>query len=214
MAFSLQGVLNWSVEWCAKDHVQYWMKAPQRNMVTLDGITYFDCSSFVFFAMWLGGGFNVKTYGYSNVLTDYTQVWENENGVLVNKANAWTVTPMEACLKKAGWVKILPGDEISPKPGDIMVKTKQHTEICYSTTPFKTMGARNPSLSPPEQVAIHTSNLSYWDCWYHLPEPEPPDPPEPPPTPPEPPAPVPPYPPGKKMNIMLMLKPYWKYGFK
>lgn len=198
---------DWAVTWCEKPNVQYWMSYPQRNMVKIDGITYFDCSAFTFFAMWLGGGMNPRSVGYSDVLTDYTHIWYDESlGRWVNRANAWTVTPMENALKYLGWERRTAAQGYTPKAGDIMVKIKAHTEICYKESPFTCMGARTSSLPPDEQVSIHGSTLGYWDCWYHLPQEEPPTPPEP-----EPPVPPPQH--GKKMNIMLMLKPYWKYGF-
>lgn len=186
-----QAMFNWSVEWCNKDKVGY--DQDYRNQQVHDGVTYYDCSSFLFFACWLGGGYDMSLIGYSTDLNKY------HNG----EANAWVVHTMEEDLPTLGYTRYNM-DEGTPQPGDIMVKTWEHTEICYSTSPFKTMGARSRHHPLDEQVAIHYSELSYWDGFWRLGG-EPPTPPGPGPVPPS---------ERKKMPLWMMIKPYRKYGIQ
>ena len=92
--------------------------------------------------------------------------------------------------------------EAYPEPGDIRIKIATHTEICYSREPCVTMGARNSHLDLVDQVAVHSSDMGYWDRFWRYGD-----------TPPEPRPPVPPTP-HEKSKIWFMLKPYWKYGIR
>lgn len=150
---SLQGAFDWAVAWCNRSNVGY--DQSYRNMQVHNGVTWFDCSSFTFFALWQGGGFDVGSLGFSTNLSDYTSI--------PNTANAWVVHTMEEYLPDLGWVVNNIGD-IAPSPGDIVVRNYEHCEMVYSTAPLATMGARNPNLPLNDQVAIHqVSDLSYYD---------------------------------------------------
>lgn len=168
--FSLQGMMNWAAAMCNAPDVGY--SQSYRNYQTVNGITYFDCSSFVFFAMWLGGGFPVGDYGYSTDLSAY------QNGT----ANAWTVTPLTTALSAAGWNRVST-DPANWLPGDILVKTRTHCEICYSApTPLMQMGAHGTGggTTPlADQVSIEPSYSGYYDQVWR-------DPTQPTPTPPDP----------------------------
>ena len=157
MSYNPQGMFNWAVNWCNRANVGYWDSFPERNQQTINGITYYDCSSFTFFACWLGGGLDVGSLGYSTNLADY------HNGVV----NAWTVTSMISALTYAGW-NIIPITNATSnlQPGDILAKIHTHTEIFYSNNPVQTMGARNSSLPLADQVSIHTTSLSYIQGYY------------------------------------------------
>lgn len=150
---SLQDAFNWAVDWCNRANVGY--DQDYRNMQVHNGVTWFDCSSFTFFALWQGGGFDVGSLGYSTNLSDYTSI--------PNTANAWVVHTMEQDLPSLGWTVYNIG-QISPQAGDIVVKHYQHCEMVYSTSPLATMGARNPDLPLADQVSIHTvTDLSWYD---------------------------------------------------
>lgn len=147
---NLQGMFDWAVNMCNAANVGY--SQTYRNYETVNGITYFDCSSFTFFALWLGGGFDVGHFGYSTNLSDYQNRLEN----------AWIVTEMINCLQAAGWTRMDP-EQVQWLPGDILAKTRTHTEICYSNSPLQTMGARNPNLPLADQVSIHGASTGYYD---------------------------------------------------
>lgn len=150
---SLQGAFDWEVDWCNRANVGY--DQDYRNMQVYNGITWFDCSSFTFFALWLGGGFDVGSLGFSTNLSDYTSI--------PNTANAWVVHTMEQYLPSLGWTSYNIG-QISPQAGDIVVKDYQHCEMVYSASPLATMGARNPNLPLVDQVSIHqVTDLTWYD---------------------------------------------------
>ena len=136
MAFSIQGMYDWSVRECSRTDVAY--SQSYRNQQTVNGITYYDCSSFVFFAMWLGGGLDVGALGFSTDINKY------HNG----DANAWVVTSMvNTYLPQVAGFEFYDASNTSWQAGDILAKTnvireRRHTEICYAT-PTRTMGAHN-----------------------------------------------------------------------
>lgn len=202
--FSLQGMINWAVEWCNKPNVGYSMTRQYRNMGLKDGyITCFDCSSFTFFAIWLGGGYNVGRLGYKTDLEKY-RTMGGQDGY-----NAWDVSWMRRGLPYIGFEK-LPYVPDVWKPGDILVKLHQHTEICYAS-PRITMGAHTDKYALPQQVSINTWNTdaSYYDeVWRYTNGEEPIIPPAPPDpfNPPDPGGDTRP----KKMPIWMMTKPWWK----
>lgn len=159
------GMMQWAADMCSRPDVGY--SQAYRNYVTVNGITYFDCSSFTFFAMWIGGGLDVGSLGYSTTLSDYQQ----------GLANAWVVSTMVQALQSLGWVQASAADPTQWLPGDILVKTRTHTEILYSQSPLECMGARNSSLPLSDQVAIHSCPTNYYDqVWRDPSSPTPPTP--------------------------------------
>ena len=127
---NLTGMYDWAVLECQRTDVAY--SQTYRNQQTVNGITYYDCSSFTFFAMWLGGGLDVGALGYSTNLSAY------HNGT----ANAWTVTSMLRALSTLPEVQQYSPRDVTWQAGDILAKTRTHTEICYAP-PRQTMGAHN-----------------------------------------------------------------------
>lgn len=172
MPFNLQGAYNWIEQQCNAANVRY--SQSYRNMRTVDGLTYFDCSSLIFFGMWLGGGLDVAALGYSDILSWYT----NPNYETGEVANAWIVQTMEPKLISLGWVDVRLDMPEEWLPGDILIKHNQwHTEMVYSGQPnLMQMGARNSSLTAADQVSIHTLYTNYYDRILR-------DPTQPPPTP-------------------------------
>ena len=156
--YSRQGAFDWAVQMCNAPDVGYSQR--YRNYKTVDGITYFDCSSFMFFALWLGGGLDVGSLGFSTTLSDY------QNGL----ANAWVVATMVNYLRQLGWQQISMSDTSLWLPGDILVKTRTHTEMINSMNPMQSMGARNSSLPLADQVAIHSFSTGYYDQIWRDPE--------------------------------------------
>ena len=148
MAFSIQGMYDWAVQECQRSDVGY--SQSYRNQQTVNGITYYDCSSFTFFACWLGGGLDVGAYGYSTNLSAY------HNG----QANSWTVTPMINALSNTQGFQVFDPTTEPWQAGDILAKTRTHTEICYAP-PRQTMGAHNTSRG----VTINDfqTSLTYYD---------------------------------------------------
>ena len=201
--FSLQGMYDWAVEWCNKPNVGYSMTFDYRNMGIKDGyITCFDCSSFLFFAIWLGGGFDVGELGYPTDL----YLYQTSGGAA--PYNAWDVAGMRRRLPYIGFSKIEPMPD-AWKPGDILVKIGAHTEICYAS-PRRTMGAHSSKPELALQVSINEWNTQigyYNEIWRYTGG-------EPPIVPPGPPDPYNPGDPGyterKKMPIWMMCKPWWK----
>lgn len=147
MAFSIRDMYDWAAQECQRTDVAY--SQTYRNQQTVNGITYYDCSSFVFFACWLGGGLDVGALGFSTNLSDY------HNG----RANAWVVTSMVyTYLPQVAGFEFLDPKTVPWQEGDILAKTdvpreRRHTELCY-TLPTRTMGAHNPTAG----VSINSYN--------------------------------------------------------
>ena len=164
MAFSIQGMYDWSVYECNRTDVAY--SQTYRNQQTVNGITYYDCSSFTFFAAWLGGGLDVGSLGYSTNINDY------HNGT----ANAWTVNSMIRAIRSlTDWQQLDPQTD-AWQEGDILAKTNTHCEICY-LPPRQTMGAH--STAGGVSINQYQTSLSYYDVilrYVGTPGPHPPGP--------------------------------------
>lgn len=129
---------QWAVNTCNATNVGYSQK--YRNAQTVNGITYYDCSSFVWYALKAGGFENIGN-------------------------SPFTTRSMGAILEEAGFTK---KDSVSSGwlAGDIMWKNG-HTEMCYK--PLDTgiggvcMGAHSATGSLANQVSIGdvNGNASY-----------------------------------------------------
>lgn len=136
---SIQQAYNWAVETCANENVGY--SQEYRNQQTVKGITYYDCSSFIWYSL-LAGGFDVKS---ANSGSSYP---------------FWTGT-QSACLRLLGFKKHSPSDPWLP--GDILLRTG-HTEMAFDST--RTMGAHTAKAPLPEQVSINANDSR--DNWLEL----------------------------------------------
>ena len=164
MAFSIQGMYDWAVRECQRTDVAY--SQTYRNQQTVNGITYYDCSSFTFFACWLGGGLDVGALGYSTDINAY------HNGT----ANAWTVNSMIRTLAAVSGFQQFNPRYVSWEAGDILAKTNTHCEICYAP-PRQTMGAH--STAGGVSINQYQSSIDYYDVlirWTDAPGPIPPGP--------------------------------------
>lgn len=129
---------SWAIGKCNDDNVGY--SLTYRNQRTVNGITYYDCSSFINYAL-NAGGFSTPSYA----------------------PNKWpfTTVNMRSELLRLGFKKM--STSITWKRGDILWK-KGHTEMAYSAT--QSMGARSANLPLEEQVSIHATGASDWEELY------------------------------------------------
>lgn len=150
MAINLNKAYQWAIDTCERPDVGY--KQAYRNQQTVNGITYYDCSSFIFYAL-KEAGFDVAGQAYT------TAVGEAYSG------NAITTHTERAWLTALGWQQVPITGEW--KPCDILWRTG-HTEMVYSggTGSGVTMGAHGENgIALPNQVSIKSStdNYSQWE---------------------------------------------------
>lgn len=120
---------NWAVNTCNRHDVGYSQK--YRNQQTVDGITYYDCSSFIWYALQAGG---FEGIGNSPFVT----------------AN------MRGILTSIGF-KDYDAQSVAWEPGDIVWR-KGHTEMVYDD--HITMGAHTANAPLADQVSIRTKPVS------------------------------------------------------
>ena len=127
---NLRGFINWCIEKCNSPNVGY--SQQYREEQTVNGITYYDCSSFVWYGL-AHNEFDIEATGHP----DY----------------AFNTTAMPTDLPKMGWTEIDRSGEL--KPGDIGVSA-DHTEVVYEggNGEAKFMGAHSSSYPLEEQVSI------------------------------------------------------------
>lgn len=136
MAFDLNKFYTWAINTCNANNVGY--SQNYRNQKTVNGITYYDCSSFVNYAL-LAGGAETPNYAPNhNAFTTYT-----EAQVLIS----------------LGWTEVSNTGEY--KAGDIGLNAT-HTEICYKGGTGKGifMGAHTANAKLANQVSIGSSSGS------------------------------------------------------
>jgi hypothetical protein len=131
---SINGAYTWAVNCCNLPNVGY--SQAYRNQQTVNGITYYDCSSFINYAL-LSGGFSTPQYAPNN--------------------NAFTTYDMEGVLQQLGFTRVTDG---VIKAGDIGV-SDTHTEMCYKGGTGKAvfMGAHGRNgIALVNQVSIGSSS--------------------------------------------------------
>lgn len=129
---NLNQAYSWAINTCNAPNVGY--SQTYRNQQTINGITYYDCSSFIWYAL-LAGGFDCVT---------------------ANNGNSWpfTTSTMPTILPKLGFTEVnasgpwLPGD-VALGPG--------HTEMVYEegVSQGVCMGAHTSNLPLADQVSIN-----------------------------------------------------------
>lgn len=125
---------TWMVQTCNANNVGY--SQTYRNQQTVNGITYYDCSSIINYAL-LAGGFQTPKYAPNH--------------------NAFTTSTEPAELIRLGYTEV---DAIGEyKPGDIGLSSG-HTEMCYKGGIGKGvfMGAHTSNASLQNQVSIGSSS--------------------------------------------------------
>lgn len=140
---NVQGFVDWCISTCNRADVGYGT-GELRNQVVRDGITHYDCSSFIWYGLKDGGGFDVVS---ANNNVDYPFV----------------TTTMPDVLSRLGFIQVpLDGEW---KQGDIGLNP-DHTEVVYSGSIGKgvCMGAHNGTYPLAEQVSISNfeSTASRW----------------------------------------------------
>lgn len=124
---------SWAIETCNAPNVGY--SQTYRNAQTVGGVTYYDCSSFINYAL-LAGGFETPSYApNSNAFTTYTEASE---------------------LIRLGFTEVDASGEYLA--GDIGL-SNGHTEMCYQGGSGKGifMGAHTSNTSLANQVSIGSS---------------------------------------------------------
>lgn len=137
---SIQTAYEWAIEKCNAPNIGY--SQANRMEKTVNGITYYDCSSFIWFALKAGGFDVVKANGGST--------WAFTTGTMAN------------ALRLLGFTKM--GTSQPWKPGDILIRTK-HTEMVFDSD--HTMGAHSAKVPLEQQVSIN-SNPSSASSWLEL----------------------------------------------
>lgn len=127
---NLQGFINWCIEKCNAADVGY--SQTYREEQTVGGITYYDCSSFIWYGLY-HNGFDTEATGHSY---------------------PFDTTAMPADLAAMGWREIDRTGEL--KPGDIGW-TSTHAEVCYTGGNGEGvfMGAHSDNLPLADQVSIN-----------------------------------------------------------
>lgn len=140
MASIVDVYVRWAINKCNATNVGY--SQAYRNQQKVGGIVYYDCSSFVWFA--------IKAAGFP-----------------VGDGWPFTTFNMGSVLKSFGFSELSPNR--AWLPGDILVRNRtstQHTEIVYDTS-RRTMGAHTDGVPLADQVSITTpSSPSDWDHLY------------------------------------------------
>lgn len=147
---NLSRAYQWAINTCNQPKVGY--SQTYRNRVTKNGITYYDCSSFIWYSL-LDGGFDVTNAYRIATGVDYS-------------GNAITTSAEEAFLIALGFTSLPVNSEW--KSGDILLRSG-HTEMVYTggNASGVTMGAHNASVVLDKQVSINTST-SYASSWTKL----------------------------------------------
>lgn len=125
---------SWAINTCNAPNVGY--SQSYRNQQTVGGITYYDCSSFINYAL-LAGGFETPGYAPSN--------------------NAFTTVTMPSELIRLGFTEVdATGEYLA---GDIGLSSG-HTEMCYKGGQGSGifMGAHTSNASLSNQVSIGSSS--------------------------------------------------------
>lgn len=188
----MQDAYNWAIEVCNAPNVGY--SQHYRNEQTVNGITYYDCSSFINYALLAGGW---ETPGYAP------------------GSNAFTTKTMANVLLGLGFREV--SSKATYLPGDIGLSSS-HTEMCYQGGFGKGvfMGAHTSKATLANQVCIGSSSgdASYQRSfprlfrWRDKVDPDGPDNPDNPDNPDVPPIHIPPVRGRGKFPIWLLAEYY------
>lgn len=142
---------SWAISTCNAPNIGY--SQSYRNQQTVNGITYYDCSSFIWYAL-KAGGFDVEAAYLSALGYAYS-------------GNAITTSSERAWLVALGFTEQNINGEW--QAGDILWRSG-HTEMVYTggTGRGVTMGAHTSNTSLANQVSINSSQstASSWTKLY------------------------------------------------
>lgn len=148
---NIQLAINWAINACNAPNIGY--SQAYRNQQTVGGITYYDCASFVWYAL-KAAGFNVEAAYKAATGNAYSG-----NAIIVD-AN------FDRWMKAMGFTAYNPAVEAWQR-GDVMAVIGSHTEICYDPDNYYCMGAHTDNRPLAEQVSISNySTRSYWGVAY------------------------------------------------
>lgn len=148
MAVSIDAAYSWAINTCNDETVRY--SQTYRNAETRNGYTYYDCSSFIWYAL---------KYGNFDVATAYGQDYP------------FTTSYMDSTLTKLGFTKITCTSDTQSLAGDILWRSG-HTEMAYEggDGTVRSMGAHSNTGSyatnPDAQVSINSSAVSITNWTY------------------------------------------------
>lgn len=146
----INGAYNWAIATCNDPNVGYWMD--HRYQETINGITYYDCSSFIWYALVQGGLFALPS-------------------------PAFTTVDMHSVLLAAGFNIIVPDASTLSMAGDILWYdhgggVNGHTEMVFAggVGQARTMGAHGRNGIPlQDQVSINSGYTAYsYYGWQYL----------------------------------------------
>ena len=115
MAISLNNAYTWAINTCNKANVGY--SQSYRNQQTVNGITYYDCSSFIWYAL-KAGGFDVTTAYRTATSANYS-------------GNAITTHNMSSWLTALGFTQININTEKWSKVNFNIFSIKEQWQINY-----------------------------------------------------------------------------------
>lgn len=125
---------QWGINTCNAPNIGY--SQTYRNQRTVNGITYYDCSSFIWYALMAGG-------------------WDV---VGAHDGDTWPVVTSEEIgwLQRLGWTEVsrseISNADVCWRPG--------HTEMVYDATTGQTMGAHSSSYPLDRQVSITSGDTA------------------------------------------------------
>ena len=146
----INAAYRWCIDQCNNPNVGYWMD--HRYQETIDGITYYDCSSFMWYSLVDGGGFVLPSPAF--VTGTMLQVLSNAGFNIITGPGAGTI-----CY---------PGDILWHNHG----AAGGHTEMVFAggTGTARTMGAHGRNGIPLQnQVSINSGYVPFSDVgWEYL----------------------------------------------
>lgn len=140
---SINSAYAWAIDTCNAPNIEY--SQGYRNQQVVNGITYYDCSSFINYAL-IAGGWSTPEYAPNN--------------------NPFTTSNMGAVLLELGFTQYSISDSFQWLPGDIGWRVG-HCEMCYKagTGTAVFMGAHTDEWAPDEQVSINPSETTFTICY-------------------------------------------------
>lgn len=146
----INAAYRWCIDQCNNPNVGYWMD--HRYQETINGITYYDCSSFMWYSLVDGGGFVLPSPAF--VTGTMLQVLTNAGFNIITGPGAGTI-----CY---------PGDILWHNHG----AAGGHTEMVFAggTGTARTMGAHGRNGIPLQnQVSINAGYVPFSDVgWEYL----------------------------------------------
>ena len=149
---NIQLAINWAINKCNASNIGY--SQAYRNQQTVGGVTYYDCSSFIWYAL--------KAAGF-----DVEKAYKTATGTAYS-GNAITTHNMDKWLKALGFTRYDP-TATAWQQGDVMLvhnDSHQHTEMVYDGAAKRCMGpnsgVRKTLLQPnsPRPAAYAATRIS------------------------------------------------------